>query len=73
VNEALNSAFRLMHEEIAKKGFDDGCAALVVYLTHDRIWLANAGDSRAIMCRKGRAVQIRYSTVFIVLSFLTFV
>ena len=31
---------------------------LIVYLTPDRIWLANAGDSRAIMCRKGRAVQI---------------
>ncbi len=30
----------------------------MVYLTRDRIWLANAGDSRAIMCRKGRAVQI---------------
>jgi serine/threonine protein phosphatase PrpC len=29
-----------------------------VFLTPDRIWLANAGDSRAIMCRKGRAVQI---------------
>lgn len=30
----------------------------MVYLTRDRIWLANAGDSRAIMCRKGRGVQI---------------
>lgn len=29
-----------------------------VYLTPERVWLANAGDSRAIMCRKGRAVQI---------------
>jgi hypothetical protein len=58
VNEAMLSAFREMHEEIVIKGFDDGCAALVVFLTPDRIWLANAGDSRAIMCRKGRAVQI---------------
>ncbi len=58
VNEAMLTAFREMHEEIVIKGFDDGCAALVVFLTPDRIWLANAGDSRAIMCRKGRAVQI---------------
>lgn len=57
-NEAMQMAFRSMHEEIARKEFDDGCAALVVLVTPDRIWLANSGDSRAIMCRKNRAVQI---------------
>jgi serine/threonine protein phosphatase PrpC len=30
VNEAMQSAFREMHEEIVRKGFDDGCAALTV-------------------------------------------
>ena len=54
VEEALKETFKQMHEEIEKKNFEDGTAALVVYLTTNSIWLANAGDSRAIMCRKGR-------------------
>merc|ERR1719174_3153612 len=35
-----------------------GCTAVCVLLTPSGIYCANAGDSRAVLCRKGRAVVL---------------
>jgi protein phosphatase 1G len=37
-----------------------GCTACVVLITPTRIFTANAGDSRAVLCRKGHALPLSY-------------
>jgi len=37
-----------------------GCTADVVLLTPNKIITANAGDSRAVLCRKGNAVALSF-------------
>lgn len=40
--------------------FNSGCTALVVYIDHtlSKIYVANSGDSRAVLCRNGDAVEL---------------
>lgn len=35
-----------------------GCTACVVLITPTKIYTANAGDSRAVLCRKGHALPL---------------
>merc|ERR1711972_380667 len=35
-----------------------GCAALVVGVVGSSIWCANLGDSRALLCREGKAIAL---------------
>jgi serine/threonine protein phosphatase PrpC len=35
-----------------------GCTACVVLITPQKIYTANAGDSRAVLCRKGHALPL---------------
>jgi serine/threonine protein phosphatase PrpC len=44
----------------AKKGYKDGCCALICLWLRDqkKLVLANLGDSRAVLCRKGKAVAL---------------
>ena len=46
---------------VSRPGFDSGCTA-VVALLHDnkRLYVANAGDSRCVVCRDGKAVDMSY-------------
>ena len=38
-----------------------GCTAVAALITHDsRIIVANAGDSRAVLCSKGEAVPLSF-------------
>jgi serine/threonine protein phosphatase PrpC len=37
-----------------------GCTACVVLVTPTKIFTANAGDSRAVLCRKGQAVPLSF-------------
>lgn len=37
-----------------------GCTACVVLITPNKIITANAGDSRAVLCRKGRAIPLSF-------------
>jgi len=40
-----------------------GCTATTALLVHDILYVANAGDCRTIVCRRGKAIPL--STVFI--------
>ena len=39
-------------------GFTMGCTAVVAHIDGNRLTVANAGDSRAVLCRHGRAVNL---------------
>ncbi|KXZ53520.1 hypothetical protein GPECTOR_7g970 [Gonium pectorale] len=60
MEEALKEAFVKTDAEFA----NDGCAAmvgstaLVALVGTRKVWLANCGDSRAVLCRKGKAIQL---------------
>ncbi|GAX81681.1 hypothetical protein CEUSTIGMA_g9109.t1 [Chlamydomonas eustigma] len=60
VEDALRAAFQKTDEEFAS----DCCAsmvgttAVVALLGTKKIWVANCGDSRAIMCRAGKCLQL---------------
>ena len=59
--EALRETFKLLDQAIKKdveKAGDCGSTACVVLLTKEKIYCANAGDSRAIMYSDGAAVAL---------------
>ena len=37
-----------------------GCTSVVVAATEDTLWCANAGDSRAVVCRDGVAIPLSF-------------
>lgn len=43
---------------MAKISMNTGCTANVVLITPTKIITANAGDSRAVLCRKGNALTL---------------
>lgn len=59
---ALVAAFYKIDEELTKMTHIDsdgqGCTAVVCCVTKENIVVANAGDSRAVLCRGGRAVAL---------------
>ena len=42
-----------MYEEKIANG--TGCTANVILITSDKYYIANAGDSRSVLCRNGKA------------------
>ncbi|BFU22502.1 leucine rich repeat / protein phosphatase 2C domain containing protein [Entamoeba histolytica HM-1:IMSS-B] len=55
---ALKEGFNRMQEEIVQKGIEDGCTAVVVMILDMKMYVAWAGDSRAVLCRGGKAIQL---------------
>lgn len=39
-------------------GFDSGCTAVVALIRGNDLYVANAGDSRCIVCRNGKAIEM---------------
>lgn len=39
-------------------GSDSGCTAVVAIMKEKKLWVANAGDSRCVVCRKGKCDKI---------------
>lgn len=48
---------RNMKEE---PGSDSGCTAVVALLKGDKLYVANAGDSRCVVCRDGKAIEMSF-------------
>lgn len=58
--DALKKAFLKTDSEVSKHDYsvDTGTTACVVLVTPNEIYCANAGDSRAVLCREGKAVPL---------------
>ena len=39
-------------------GSDSGCTAVVALIRGNKLYVANAGDSRCVVCRDGKAVEM---------------
>lgn len=57
---AIISTFHAV-DNLAKKYPDEGATAAVVYVTHDTLWVANAGDARVVLSHKTEGA-VRLST-----------
>ncbi|XP_041052296.1 protein phosphatase 1H-like [Carcharodon carcharias] len=59
---AIENAFRQMDQQIEReqssRGMLGGCCALAVVYLLEKIYIANAGDSRAILIRNGEAIPL---------------
>lgn len=56
--ELFAESYSKVDEEIRKSGKKDGTTALVACFTGPYLLLANAGDSRAVLCRNDQAVRL---------------
>lgn len=45
---------------IEEPGKDSGCTAVVAILKNDVLYVANAGDSRCVVCRDGKAIEMSF-------------
>jgi protein phosphatase 1G len=41
-------------------GSSSGCTAVVTVLHDKQLFVANAGDSRCVVCRNGRAIEMSF-------------
>lgn len=58
VSSALRDAFSQCHKHAQVQGLHDGATALVFITLEGVGWCANAGDSRAVLCREGKALRL---------------
>ncbi|KAF6207040.1 hypothetical protein GE061_018278 [Apolygus lucorum] len=57
-DEEDGSEFIDMKAGPEEPGMDSGCTAVVALITKDKLFVANAGDSRAVLSRNGTAVDL---------------
>ncbi len=61
VQEALSDSFTGMHEymrSLRKINKESGSSALVAFVTNKKLYIANAGDSRAVIGSEGKAIRL---------------
>ncbi|XP_039292202.1 probable protein phosphatase CG10417 [Nilaparvata lugens] len=54
-DDECDGRFSVLPEE---PGMDSGCTAVVALLAGNNLYVANAGDSRCIVCRNGEAIEM---------------
>lgn len=56
--EAIRETFIGLHAEILSYGRKGGTTAVTAFIDYDTLWVANAGDSRAVLCVNGIARRV---------------
>ncbi|KAK2947955.1 putative Protein phosphatase 2C [Blattamonas nauphoetae] len=59
-NVALREAFLETNQQMSRYDINDGSTGAVCLITGDKIYCANAGDTRIVLSRKGRAVRLTF-------------
>lgn len=54
----FRETFLEMSEKIQENKIIHGTTAVVAFITEKKIYIANSGDSRAVLCRDGKAIQL---------------
>ena len=49
---------QLISKRIIKKDYHPGCTAITSLIIEDKLFVANAGDCRAILCRNGHPIPL---------------
>lgn len=57
-HEEVDDTF--MNNMIEEPGKDSGCTAVVALLCGQDLYVANAGDSRCVVCRDGKAIEMSF-------------
>jgi len=62
ISKSLTDAFfetdKLWLKHAKLKKFEDGSTGIVAYIQDDNLYIANAGDSRGVMCDDGKVVEL---------------
>jgi serine/threonine protein phosphatase PrpC len=58
VAQALVATFEELHLQIKEWAFKNGTTAAVALFRGDRLWVANLGDSRAVLSRNAKALRL---------------
>merc|ERR1711971_912190 len=61
-DENLKTMYRSLYKKSnnLEPGNDSGCTAVVALLVGRELYVANAGDSRCVVCRDGKAIEMSY-------------
>jgi protein phosphatase PTC1 len=59
-NVALREAFHETNTQMSRYEINDGSTGAVCLITGDKIYCANAGDTRIVLSRKGRAIRLTF-------------
>lgn len=54
----LRQAYSALQNAIVDLRLNDGCTALTMLILENAFYVANAGDSRAVLCRGGTAIEL---------------
>ncbi|KAL7722234.1 hypothetical protein QTN25_000983 [Entamoeba marina] len=58
MQEVLKDSYNEMQQILEKTDVEDGCTAITVILIENKIYVAWLGDTRAVLCRGGKAIQL---------------
>ena len=60
--EALKKTFFQLDEQLSKQEYAEmtGTTACVILVTDDAMYCCNSGDSRGVLCSKGKAIPLSY-------------
>jgi len=61
-DEELKKMYKTLYKKSnnLEPGNDSGCTAVVALLVGRELYVANAGDSRCVVCRDGKAIEMSY-------------
>lgn len=57
---AFKRAYQIIDNDVKKHGIRGGCTAVTVFIQGNKLFVANAGDARAVLCRNGKALRLSH-------------